>query len=156
MSFQQYIPLYTFTIITLLNTPNNLWFSYWGIPLESRNCSWVPAKRHFRTTILVPYHPVQVTVCRLKSYLLVYLIEAEWRIYASVNLTIIGSDNGLSPGRRQAITWTSAGILLIGPLGTNFSEILMEIHTFSLKKMHLKMSSGKWQPFCLGLNVILI
>ena len=30
-------------------------------------------------------------------------------------LTIIGSDNGLSPGRRQAIIWTIAGILLIGP-----------------------------------------
>ena len=38
-------------------------------------------------------------------------------------LTSIGSDNGLSPGRRQAIIWTNAGILLIGPLGTNFSEI---------------------------------
>ena len=37
-------------------------------------------------------------------------------------LTIIGSDNGLSPERRQAIIWTNAGILLIGPLGTNFSE----------------------------------
>ena len=44
-------------------------------------------------------------------------------------LNIIGSDNGLSPGRRQAIIWTNAGILLIGPLGTNFSEILSEIHT---------------------------
>ena len=42
-------------------------------------------------------------------------------------LTIIGSDNGLSPGLRQAIIWTNAGILLIGPLGTNFSEILIEI-----------------------------
>ena len=40
-------------------------------------------------------------------------------------LTIIGSDNGLSPARRQAIIWTSAGILLIGPLETNFSEILI-------------------------------
>ena len=58
-------------------------------------------------------------------------------------LTIIGSDNGLSPGRRQAIIWTSAGILLIRPLGTNFNEILIEIHTFSFKKMHLKMSSAK-------------
>ena len=48
-------------------------------------------------------------------------------------LTIIGSNNGLSPGRRQAIIWTNAGILLIGPLGTNFSEILIEIHTFSFK-----------------------
>ena len=62
-------------------------------------------------------------------------------------LTIIGSDNGLSPGRRQAIIWTNAGILSIGPLGTNFSEILIEILTFSFKKMHLKMSSGKWRPF---------
>ena len=70
-------------------------------------------------------------------------------------LTIIGSDKGLSPGRRQAIIWTNAGILLIGPLRTNFSEMLIEIHTFSFKKMHLKMSSGKWRPFCLGLNVLI-
>ena len=52
-------------------------------------------------------------------------------------LTIIGSDKGLSPGRRQAIVWTSAGILLIRTLGTHFSEILSEIHTFFFKKMHL-------------------
>ena len=41
-------------------------------------------------------------------------------------LTIIGSENDLSPGRRQAIIWTNAGILLIWTLGTNFSEILRE------------------------------
>ena len=70
------------------------------------------------------------------------------------NLTIIGSDNGLSPDWCQAITWTNVGILLIGPLETNFSEMLIEIHTFLIKKIHLKMSSGKWQPFCLGLNVL--
>ena len=69
-------------------------------------------------------------------------------------LTIIGSDNGLSPGRRQAIIWTNAGTLLIWPLGTNFSEILIAIESFSLKKMHLKISSAKWRPFCLGLNVL--
>ena len=69
-------------------------------------------------------------------------------------LAIIGADNGLSPGRRQAIIWTNAGILLIVPLGTKFSEILIEIHTFSIKKMHLKMSSAKWRSFCLGLNVL--
>ena len=67
---------------------------------------------------------------------------------------IIGSDNGLSPDRRQAIIWTNAGILLIGPLGTYFSEILTGIQTFSFKKMHLKMSSAKWCSFCLGLNVL--
>ena len=71
------------------------------------------------------------------------------------NLTTIGSVNGLSPGRRQAITWTNAGILLIGPLGTNFSEILIEIPTFSFTKMRLKVSSAKWRPFCLGLNVLI-
>ena len=70
------------------------------------------------------------------------------------NLTIIGSDNGLSPGRRQAITWTNVGIFLIGPIGTNFSEMSIEIHTFSFKKIHLNMSSGKWRPFCLGFNVL--
>ena len=70
-------------------------------------------------------------------------------------LTIIGSDNGLSPGRRQAIIWTNAGILSIGLLGTNFNEILIEIHTFSFKKLHLKMSSAKRRPFCLGLNVLI-
>ena len=67
------------------------------------------------------------------------------------NLTIIGSDNGLSPGRRQAIIWNNAGILLIGPLGRNFSELLIEIQTFSFKKKHLKVSA-KLRPFCLGLN----
>ena len=70
-------------------------------------------------------------------------------------LAIIGSDYGLAPGRRQTIIWTNYGILLIGPLGTNFSEILVGIQTFSFKKMHLKMSSTKWRPFCLGLNVLL-
>ena len=69
-------------------------------------------------------------------------------------LTSISSDNGLSPGRRQAIIWNDAGILLIGPLGTNFSEILMELQTFSLKKIRLKMSSAKCRPFCLSLNVL--
>ena len=68
------------------------------------------------------------------------------------NLTTIGSDNGLSPGRRQAIIWTNAGILLIRTLGTYFSEILGKIHSFSVKKMHLKMSSAKWRLFPLGLN----
>ena len=73
--------------------------------------------------------------------------EAEWRKYASV-LSIIGSDNGLSPGRHHAIIWTNAGILLMRTLGTNFSEILSKIDTFSFKKMHLKISSAKRRPFC--------
>ena len=70
------------------------------------------------------------------------------------NLSIIGSDNDLSPGRRQALIWTNAGITVIGPLGTNFSEILIEIHAFSFTKMHLKMSPGKRRPSCLSLIVL--
>ena len=70
------------------------------------------------------------------------------------NLTIIGSDNGLSPGWRQAIIGTNVVILLIGTLGTNFSEIWIEMYIFSFKKMHLKVSSGKWWQFCLGLDVL--
>ena len=72
------------------------------------------------------------------------------------NLTTIGSDKGLSPGQRQAIIWTNAEILLIGPLGTNFSEIQIEILTFSIKKMRLKVSSAKCRPFCLVLNVLIV
>ena len=45
-------------------------------------------------------------------------------------LTIIGWDNDLSPERRQAIIWANAEIFFIGPLGTNFSEILIEIQAF--------------------------
>ena len=51
-----------------------------------------------------------------------------------IKLTIIGSNNGLSPDRRRAIIWINAGILLIGPLGTNSSEILIEIHAFAIQE----------------------
>ena len=49
----------------------------------------------------------------------------------------------------------NARIMLIERLGTNFSEILIEIRIFSFKKVHLKMPSAKWRPFCLGLNVLM-
>ena len=86
-----------------------------------------------------------------------YFILTHWGRVTHIcvgNLTIIGPDNGLSPSRRQAIIWTNAGILLIGPCGINFSEILIGIQTVSFKKMHLKMSSAKWRSFGLGLNVL--
>ena len=67
--------------------------------------------------------------------------------YMCLQLIIIGSDNGLSPGRHQAIIWTKAGILLIGPLGTKFSEIWIEILISSFTKVHFKMSSKKGGHF---------
>ena len=84
------------------------------------------------------------------SYLKQMLINS----YASVNYANIGADIGLSPVRHQAIIWTNARLLLIEPLGTNFSDVLIEIHTFSFKKMRLKMSSEKRRPSFLGLNVL--
>ena len=56
--------------------------------------------------------------------------------------------------RNQAITWTKAGILLIGHLGTDFSEMLIEIHMLSFKEMLLKMSSVKFWALGLGLNML--
>ena len=54
------------------------------------------------------------------------LLSTHWdrvtHIYIG-KLTIIGSDNGLSPGRRQAIIWPNSGILLIGTLETHFNGI---------------------------------
>ena len=83
------------------------------------------------------------------------LTQWGWVTHICVSkLATIGSDNGLSPGLRKAIIWTNAGILLIGPLGTNFSEIVIEIQTFSLKKMHSKISSAKGRSFFLGLIML--
>ena len=76
--------------------------------------------------------------------------------YICVNkLTIVGLDNGLSPDRRQAIIWTNDGILLIGPLATNFSEISIETDIFLLKKIH-PFENVVWKiaPFCLVINVL--
>ena len=69
-------------------------------------------------------------------------------------LIIIGSDNGWSPDRRQAIIWTNARLLSVGPVRTYFNENLIKIQQFSLKEMQVKMSSAKWRPSGLGLNVI--
>ena len=71
-------------------------------------------------------------------------------------LTIIGWDNGLSPGWCQAIIWASCGILLIGPLGTNFSEILIGIQTFSYTEIFesviCKMTAILSQPRCVNMT----
>ena len=78
----------------------------------------------------------------------------QWQFSWTATGVLIGTDNGLSLERRQAIIWTNAGMLLNTCLGTNLSEILIGNQTFSFKKMHLKMSSAKWRPFCLGFNVL--
>ena len=113
---------------------------------------------YFNNTYIIEKKISFITYSHFRSYhMWLVLLLTHWGRVMHIcisKLTTIGSDNGLAPDRRPAIIWTNAGILLIGPLGTNLSEILNGIYTFSLKKMHLKMSSGKWRPSCLGLNVL--
>ena len=107
--------------------------------------------------MIVPCNPIQIITNTPFANMQTLLLTHWGRVthLCVGKLTSIASDNGLSPGRRQAIIWTNAMILLIGPLGAYFSEILSEIHTFSFKKMRLKVSSAKWRPCCLGLNVLM-
>ena len=62
--------------------------------------------------------------------------------------TIIGSNGGLYPSRRQTIIWTNARILLIGPLGTNFSEILIAIQENAFESIVWHMASILSRPQC--------
>ena len=102
-------------------------------------------RAHYEVTVMMLGHPAwqsfhnkdNPTYSTFKM-LLMYCIREQWHSYITLpqfthwgwvthifvsKLAITGSDNGLSPGRRQAIIWTNAGILLIWPLGTNFSEM---------------------------------
>ena len=81
----------------------------------------------------IQWYSVMMILCNMQfDAVMQFLPYWGWVMHICVgNLTIIGSDNGLSPGRRQTIFWINAGILLIGPLGTNFSEILIAMQTFS-------------------------
>ena len=108
--------------------------------------------------MLVVYHGKTYYDLLLSNYNYTFTISlTHWGRATHIcigKLTIIGSENGLSPGRRQAIIWTNVEILLSGPLGTNTSKILIQMLLSSLKKMRLNVSSAKWRPFCLGLNVL--
>ena len=67
-------------------------------------------------------------------------------------LTIIGSDNGVSPGRRQAILWTNYGILIIRTLETNLSEIVQNLYIFikknAFEKCRLENGGHLSRPQC--------
>ena len=134
--------------------PTSVWFSDGYMLFSSQTVIWRKLKIHTR------FPQLQMQQCGgiLQVCVQSCCTLTHWGRMTHIcisKIIIIGSDNGLSPGRRQAIIWTDAGILLIEPLGTNFSEILIEIHTFSFQKMHLKTSSAKWRLFRLGLNVLM-
>ena len=113
--------------------------------------------KKIKNKAVVNENPMEKLIRELKVSVVDDIILTHWGRVTHIcisKLTSMGSDNGLSAGRHQAIIWTNAEILLIGHFGTNFNEILIEIDTFSSKEMHLKMPSGKWQPFCVCLNLL--
>ena len=59
-------------------------------------------------------------------------------------LTIFGSDNGLSPGRHQAIIWTNDWIMIIVSLETNFSEINL-YQNFYISFQEYALENGVWK-----------
>ena len=128
-----------FPVIICRLLPRNQNFSHSSVnpvQLETKGCGGEKCSTFllFHKTYAAQEHVRNINSLRLS---VAYM--RQWN-----DLTVIGSVNGLSPGRRQAIIWTNAAILLIGPLGTKFNEFLVEIHTFSFKKMHLKIPSAKW------------
>ena len=92
---------------------------------------WLLYALHFQNQWMIMHKNKQQDLLAMKQDL---LVEAEWRIYA--------------------IIWKNAWILSIRPLAPNFNDILIKIHTYSFKKMHMILSLGKWRPFCVGLNVL--
>ena len=74
-----------------------------------------------------------------------------WRLFRIIfqMTAIIVPDNGLSPVWRKANIWNIDGWSFIRPFGKKVS-----MYSFLLKNMNLKISSAKWWPLCLGLNVV--
>ena len=110
-----------------------------------------------------PTHPLWEGICRILLNLWITIYQCKpvvlslncqntiktslkcWKIDTTLNIfvskqTITGSDNGVSPGRPQAIIWTNAEILLSWNFRTGFSDTLSQSNTFSFKNMHLKMA----------------
>ena len=112
---------------------NHFWSAKSGQNLSS--VQWKPKS----------FHGVCTLTCKLTHL-------PHCRIYASVNWVNTGSGNDLSPVRCQAITWNNAGLLSIGPLGTNFCETRIKIEKFLLMK---NLSSAKCRPYGLGLNMLI-
>ena len=89
-------------------------------------------------------------ICIMPNEPCIAVFSPSGRLYASVNWVNIDSGYGLSPIRRQAITWISDGLLSIGLLGTSFSEFWIGILSFQSRKCIWKCRLPKWRPFYSG------
>ena len=131
-------PVLILLSVTIAPNLREVWHFLWRMTIAYKIILYMPQCINHRNSNFVP--------------MIRTLTHWDRVMHICVGKTISGSDNGLSPRRRQTIIWTNDGILLIWPLGTNFSEILSEIHSFSFKKMHLKtvceMASTLFRPQC--------
>ena len=82
-----------------------------------------------------------------------WLIDVEWRVYASLNKAIFGLDSSLPPVWHQAVVWTNAGLLLARPMERRFSEILIKEYIVHAREIDLEMLSEKGQSACPSLVV---
>ena len=147
--------------------PSERFSDYCGIEIYSTWHTWVLRNRYILCLVVYIW---RFRMCYGNAFWtpdpisFVHIDEIPWR-HASVSysgsclthwgrVTHICVGNLTIIGRRQAVIWTNVGILLIGISGTNFSEIIIEIQTISLRKIRLKMSSAKYCSFLLGLNVL--
>ena len=147
---------HTYTVVYWCNVSGHIAMRFGILPslIQAMACGLLGTKLLY-VLIKINVSDIALPVSTCNGYSL--LLLTHWGRVTHICVgkwSIIGSDNGLSPGRRQAIIWTNAGMLLIEPLGTTFSEFFIEILTFSFNQMRLKVSSAKWRPFCLGLNVL--
>ena len=105
-----------------------------------------PRYQYVNKGIMTPYGVAEPGQYWIKSRFVV----AGWHTYVSESWVSIGPDNGLSSVRRQAIIWTNADSLLIGPEGTNF-----KIFFFNFLNSHSRKYT--WichlRSCCLGLNM---
>ena len=151
--------LYRDPIINLSRSPDRLWFIMGNyIPIRRRYSNeqrfW-GSKVVFQSKGMNSASSFYGLVIKRNETVLgpIYVFnQSGWVTHICViNLTIIGSNNGVLPGRRQASIWTNAGILLTGPLGTNFREILTGIDIFHSRKCTWKCRLRNGVHFVLAL-----
>ena len=123
------------------------------------------------TYALLGHNELRVWMQRSYPHIFFYRRDA-WQYRSLYNFTRLISTYRLThllPGAAYMRQWvlsalfqivacrlfgTKALLKPIGPLGTNFSEIVIKTQHLLFTKMHLKISSTKWRPFCPGGKVL--
>ena len=82
--------------------------------------------------------------------------EMVWHPAGTAELWPRHAINQAVTGSTPSIIWTSAALILTGPLETYSSEIAITILQLSLKKMDSKMLSAKWRLIYRHINILMI